>query len=74
VWRWDARQQRWSSVGRRQRKIDASQAEEYYGLYFVRRALSIDPTYQPVRCSTSASSWRRLPSGRAAGEDAGRAG
>jgi CheY-like chemotaxis protein len=42
VWRWDGKNLVSSTM-------TASKAEEYYGLYFAREALDLDPTYQPAQ-------------------------
>jgi CheY-like chemotaxis protein len=53
VWRWDD-ERKTVMIGWRDGEtvietIDLNQAEEYYGLYFARRALAIDPTYLPAQ-------------------------
>jgi hypothetical protein len=47
VWRWDGKQvvQGWPGAP----TVSASQAEEYYGLRFARRALNLDPAYRPAQ-------------------------
>jgi hypothetical protein len=47
VWRWDGKNvvQGWPKVP----TLTASQAEEYWGLRFARRALALDPAYRPAQ-------------------------
>lgn len=47
VWRWDGKElvQGWPGSP----TVNASRAEEYYGLRFARQALDIDPTYAPAQ-------------------------
>ncbi len=49
VWRWDPKAGTVVAGWPEARTVPASRAELYYGLHFARRALAIDPTYEPAQ-------------------------